>query len=547
MVEKLYEEWLKNTKNDDEIQNELLAVKNDAKGIEDRFYRPLAFGTGGLRGIIGAGTNRMNIYSVGKATFGLASYILKQNTEHKSVAIAYDSRIKSREFAFAAAEIMSSKGIDAYIFNELMPTPVLSYAVRKLKATAGIVITASHNPKEYNGYKVYNSSGCQITDAAAAEITAEIERFGYFNAFEKDESRIHVLDDGIKNSFLDEISALSLFSDCGAYAPQIVYTPLNGTGNKPVREILERIGIKTITVVPEQEKPDGNFTTCPYPNPEEKEALTLALALAERKGAELVLATDPDADRAGIAVRDKNGEYRLFNGNETGVLLENYILERKKALGVLPEAPVVVKTIVTTDMATDVANACGATVKEVLTGFKYIGEAIDELDDERDYVMGLEESYGYLVGRHARDKDAVSASMMIAEMAAYYRSLGKSLIDVLNELYAKYGFYRTALFSKAYKGKSGKEEMDSVLKKLRKEPWRELLGKKVTSFKDYSEGIDGLPKSDVLSFAGDGFRVIIRPSGTEPKLKAYFQVKEKTAEKARAFAEALSEFVRGKV
>ncbi len=303
MIEPLYEEWLKHTRTDSELHEELLSVKGDAKAVEDRFYRELSFGTGGLRGVLGAGTNRMNVYSVGKATFGLAAYLLKQAGEKKSVAIAYDSRIKSREFAFTIAEIFSSKGIEAYIFDELTPTPVLSYAVRKLKTTAGIVITASHNPKEYNGYKVYNSKGCQITDEAAADITAEIARFGYFETYEKDESLIHVLNDEIKNAFLSEIYSLSLFPDCGDYAPKVVYTPLNGTGNKPVREILAKLGVKTLSVVPEQEAPDGSFATCPYPNPEEKAALSLALALAKEKNAELVLATDPDADRVGIAVR----------------------------------------------------------------------------------------------------------------------------------------------------------------------------------------------------------------------------------------------------
>ena len=539
MIEPLYEEWLKHTRTDSELHEELLSVKGDAKAVEDRFYRELSFGTGGLRGVLGAGTNRMNVYSVGKATFGLAAYLLKQAGEKKSVAIAYDSRIKSREFAFTIAEIFSSKGIEAYIFDELTPTPVLSYAVRKLKTTAGIVITASHNPKEYNGYKVYNSKGCQITDEAAADITAEIARFGYFETYEKDESLIHVLNDEIKNAFLSEIYSLSLFPDCGDYAPKVVYTPLNGTGNKPVREILAKLGIKTLSVVPEQKAPDGSFATCPYPNPEEKAALSLALALAKEKNAELVLATDPDADRVGIAVRGENGEYRLFNGNETGVLLEKYILERRQEKGTLPPSPVVVKTIVTTDMATDIAKTYGAAVKEVLTGFKYIGEAIDALADERSYIMGLEESYGYLVGRHARDKDAVSAAMMIVEMAAYYRSQGKSLIDALEELYEAYGYYTTSLFSKTYKGKSGKEEMDAVLAGIRREPWKKLLGRPVLAFKDYLQGIEGLPKSDVLSFRGEGFRVIVRPSGTEPKLKVYFQVKEKTAEDSQAFVSAL--------
>lgn len=542
MQNPVYSQWLNALPESDPLRKELLSIQDDPKEIEDRFYRGLAFGTGGLRGIIGAGTNRMNIYSVGRATFGLAEYLLKQTTK-PSVAIAYDSRNMSKEFAHTAAEILSSKGIQTYIFDELMPTPVLSFAVRKLKATAGIVITASHNPKEYNGFKVYNENGCQITDKAAADITTEIEQFGYFNTYTKNNQLIQILDDTILQAFFDEISRLRLYTDCGAYAPKIVYTPLNGTGNRPVREILKRIGVKTVTVVPEQELPDGNFTTCPYPNPEEKQALTLALALAEKEGAELVLATDPDADRVGIAVRDGSGKYRLFSGNETGVLLENYILSRKKEAGTLPAHPVIVKTIVTTDMAAAIARAYGAEVKEVLTGFKYIGEAIDALQNQADYVMGMEESYGYLVGRHARDKDAVSAAMMIVEMASYYRAQGKNLIDVLNGLYERYGFYSTLLFSKTYPGKSGKEEMDGILAELRKKPWKELCGMPITEVKDYAAGLGGLPKSNVLSFCGEGFKVIIRPSGTEPKLKTYFLVNAATEEQANILAKSLCDTV----
>ena len=538
MIEPLYEEWLKHTRTDSELHEELLSVKGDAKAVEDRFYRELSFGTGGLRGVLGAGTNRMNVYSVGKATFGLAAYLLKQAGEKKSVAIAYDSRIKSREFAFTIAEIFSSKGIEAYIFDELTPTPVLSYAVRKLKTTAGIVITASHNPKEYNGYKVYNSKGCQITDEAAADITAEIARFGYFETYEKDESLIHVLNDEIKNAFLSEIYSLSLFPDCGDYAPKVVYTPLNGTGNKPVREILAKLGVKTLSVVPEQEAPDGSFATCPYPNPEEKAALSLALALAKEKNAELVLATDPDADRVGIAVRGENGEYRLFNGNETGVLLEKYILERRQEKGTLPPSPVVVKTIVTTDMATDIAKTYGAAVKEVLTGFKYIGEAIDALADERSYIMGLEESYGYLVGRHARDKDAVSACSLAAEAAAWAMdTMGLTLYEWLQELYVKYGFYREGLVSVVRKGKEGAELIQKMMVEFRANPPKTILGSPVVKINDFltlettdvkSGAMTPIvqDRSNVLQwFTEDGTTVSVRPSGTEPKIKFYFGVK----------------------
>lgn len=533
-----YTEWLNSVPCSDPLYAELLSVRNDPKETEDRFYRGLAFGTGGLRGILGAGTNRMNVYTVGRATFGLAGYLLK-HCENPSAVIAYDSRHMSKEFAFTAANILSSKGILTHIFGELMPTPVLSFAVRMLGASAGIVITASHNPKEYNGYKVYNEKGCQITDQAAADITAEIEKSGYFTPYTKNEKLVHVLGDEILHAFLDEIFRLSLFPHCGTYAPKIVYTPLNGTGNKPVREIFKRMGVTSVTVVPEQEQPDGNFTTCPYPNPEEKQALALAVSLAEKEGAELVLATDPDADRVGIAVRDQGGKFRLLNGNETGTLLEYYLLSRKNEQGTLPHRPVIVKTIVTTDMATAIARSYGAATKEVLTGFKYIGETIDRLPHQEDFVMGMEESYGYLLGRHARDKDAVSAAMMIVEMAAYFRSVGKSLIDILNELYSEYGYYSTLLFSKTYPGKSGKEEMDNILRSVREKPWKEIGGKTVLTVKDYLQGIDDLPKSNVLSFIGDGFKVIIRPSGTEPKLKLYFLTKGSDENNAKDFTDTL--------
>ncbi|MDE5548516.1 MAG: phospho-sugar mutase, partial [Clostridia bacterium] len=502
---KIYQDWLARTEAYPELHAELEQIKGNEKEIEDRFYRELAFGTGGLRGVLGAGTNRMNVFTVGRATFGLAAYI-HSVAKDGSVVIAYDSRNMSKEFASLAAEIMSARGVRAYLFSELMPTPVLSYAVRHLKATAGIVITASHNPKEYNGYKVYNEHGCQITDEAAKRITEYIQKADYFEHFTPNKALIQMLGDEVLASFINDISSLSLYDGCAKHAPTVVYTPLNGTGNKPVRRVLDRIGVRNVAVVPEQEQPNGNFPTCPYPNPEERVTLTLATDLAAKTGAELVLATDPDADRVGIAVREKNGEYRLLNGNETGVLLENYILTRKKEAGTLPARPVVVKTIVTSDMATDIAAAYGAEVKEVLTGFKYIGETIDRLDDPARYVFGLEESYGYLCGTHARDKDAVSACMMIAEMAAYYRAQGKLLTEVLEELFKTYGYYAAGLVSKSYPGKTGKEQMNALLASLRKAPWTEICGKKVNVYKDYSAGIDGLPASDVLSFSGDGFK-----------------------------------------
>ena len=513
-----YQIWLEKAQ-DSEIKNELLSVQGNDKEIEDRFYKSLSFGTGGLRGIIGAGTNRMNIYTVGKATFGLAEYLLA--TGGNSIVIAYDSRNKSAGFARLSAEIMSYKGIKAYLFSELTPTPVLSFAVRHLKASAGIVITASHNPKEYNGYKVYNSLGCQITDEAAKAITAKINEYDYFNDFTPNERLIEVLDESVKTAFLEAIKDFSLTKITEENAPSIVYSPLHGTGRKYVQAILKKIGIKGVRTVKEQEMPDGNFTTCPYPNPEEKAALTLALRDAEIYKPDLVMATDPDADRIGIAVPNEKGEYVLLNGNETGSILLYYILLKKSEMGIPCTGSTLIKTIVTTDIIFDMAKEYGAEVREVLTGFKYIGEALEET---KDYLLGLEESYGYLVGTHARDKDAVSAAMMIAEACAYFKEKGKSLYAVLQEIYARYGYYQTELKSISLPGKDGMEKMQEILANIRKNPPKEIDGQSLI-FDDFSQGLFGLPKSDVLRFKNEDYRIIIRPSGTEPKMKIYLQAK----------------------
>ncbi len=520
--------WLENTVNTPEIYEELKNIEGSEAEISDRFYRELEFGTGGLRGIIGAGTNRMNIYTVGRATIGLADFMIKSGAK-KSVVIAYDSRYMSREFAMRSAEVLSSKGICAYVFDKLTPTPVLSYAVRTLEAGAGIVITASHNPKEYNGYKVYNEHGCQITDNAAADILASIKEHGYFEECTPNKDLINIIGDEILDKYLESIKMYSLFDETAAYAPNVVYTPLHGTGNVPVRKILENIGISDVMVVPEQEKPDSDFTTCPYPNPEEKAALTLALEQAKQSGAELVIATDPDADRVGVVARVGDEHYRFLNGNETGILLMNYMLERKASLGTLGNDPTVIKTIVTTDMAFSVAKKYGASVKEVLTGFKYIGEEMDRTDN---FVMGMEESYGYLVGTHARDKDAVSAVMLVAEMYAYYKKSGRSLTAVLDSLYDEHGYYLTDLVSLTYTGASGAEKMKSIISQIRKDPDIGIDNERLV-FTDFGEGVDGLPKSDVLRFRNDKIRVIIRPSGTEPKLKIYYQIKAENEGKAR--------------
>lgn len=513
-----FERWLKKVQ-DNEIKNELISVKGNDKEIEDRFYKSLSFGTGGLRGIIGAGTNRMNIYTVGKATFGLAEYL--REIGGNSIVIAYDSRNKSAEFARLAAEIMSYKWIKAYLFPELTPTPVLSFAVRYLKASVGIVITASHNPKEYNGYKVYNSLGCQITDEAASEITAKINEYDYFNAFTPNENLIEVLDESVKTAFLDAIKQFSLTKITDKNAPSIVYSPLHGTGRKYVQEILKEIGVKELHTVAEQEMPDENFPTCPYPNPEEKAALTLALRDAVKYKPDLVMATDPDADRIGIAVPDKNGEYVLLNGNETGSILLYYILLKKSEMGIPCTGSTVIKTIVTTDIIFDMAKEYGVEVKEVLTGFKYIGEALEETED---YLLGLEESYGYLIGTHARDKDAMSAAMMIAEACAYFKEKGKSLYEVLQEIYERYGYYKTELKSISMPGKDGMAKMNELLADIRKNPPKEIDGEPLV-FDDFSQGLFGLPKSDVLRFKNETYRLIIRPSGTEPKMKIYLQAK----------------------
>lgn len=527
-----YKRWQEKA-NNEEIKNELVSIVGNEKEIEDRFYKALSFGTGGLRGIIGAGTNRMNIYTVGKATFGLAEYMLE--TGGNSVVIAYDSRNKSVEFARLCAEIMSSKGIKAYLFSELTPTPVLSFAVRHLKASAGIVITASHNPKEYNGYKVYNSLGCQITDEAAKAITAKINEYDYFNDFTPNMDLIEVLNERVKEAFLEAIKAFSLTRITDENAPSIVYSPLHGTGRKYVQAILKEMGVKELHTVEEQEMPDGDFTTCPYPNPEEKAALALSLRDAEKYKPDLVMATDPDADRIGIAAPDQNGEYVLLNGNETGSILLYYILLKKSEMGIPCTGLTIIKTIVTTDIVFDMAREYGAEVKEVLTGFKYIGEALEKTDN---FLLGMEESYGYLVGTHARDKDAVSAAMMLAEACAYFKEKGKSLYEVLQEIYARYGYYKTELKSISLPGKDGMEKMKELLADIRKNPPKEIDGEELV-FDDFSQGLYGLPKSDVLRFKSETYRLIIRPSGTEPKMKIYLQVKAKNSASAKNLLQAV--------
>ena len=538
-----YTLWLQNASEDPDLLAELRSVEGDEEQISDRFYRELEFGTGGLRGVIGAGDNRMNIYTVRKATQGLADY-LNARYPSSAVAISFDSRIKSDRFAREAARVLAGNGIQVHLFPQLEPTPVLSFAVRELHCQSGIMVTASHNPSKYNGYKCYGADGCQMTDRDANEVTACIRKVDIFNDVRvadyeeaRADGRIQEIPDSLVRRFLDRVEGQQVNPGLCRETPlSVVYTPLNGTGNKPVREILRRIGVDKVTVVPEQELPDGNFPTAPYPNPEIRQAFECALKLAETERPELLLATDPDCDRVGIAVRNEGGEYVLMTGNEVGCLLLNYILSCRSAQGNLPADPVVVKTIVTSDLAARIAEKYGCTLVEVLTGFKYIGEQIGLLEKEghaERYVFGFEESYGYLSGSYVRDKDAVVASMLICEMAAYYKKQGRTLLQVLDSLYAAHGVFSHTQVNAAFEGEEGMETMQALMTSLRTNRPAEIAGLSVRSFADYLESIRldvtsgktetiTLPKSNVLSFGLEGgASVIVRPSGTEPKIKAY--------------------------
>lgn len=552
----LYQSWRKNAVDDPDLQSELSAIENDAEAIQDRFYRDLAFGTGGLRGVIGAGTNRMNIYTVRKATQGLANYV-KEAFSEPSVAISYDSRIKSTDFAKAAAEVLAANGVKVHIYTELKPTPMLSFAVRALHCSAGIMVTASHNPAKYNGYKAYGSDGCQMTIDAADAVLAKINALDIFNDVKHmpfDEAlaagMISYIGDDVIEDYFRNVLAQGINTDlCAKSGLKIVYTPLNGTGNKPVRTILNRIGIQEVTVVKEQENPDGNFTTCPYPNPEIREALQLGLQYCDQVKPDLLLATDPDADRVGIAVPDGKGGYALFSGNEVGALLLEYICEQRIQKGTMPKHPVAVKTIVTTDIVEAICKAYGVELIEVLTGFKFIGEQIgflEEKGEEDRYIFGFEESYGYLAGSYVRDKDAVVASMLICEMAAYYRTKGISMMQARENLYQKYGVYVHAQHSFTFEGESGMIRMQNIMEHLRTHRPEQIDNLKVIQFADYEKQVSidlttgtettiTLPKSNVLSFTLEqGAKVIIRPSGTEPKIKAYYTTTAATEAEAAA-------------
>lgn len=557
----LYQSWRKNAIDDPDLQSELSAIENDAEAIQDRFYRDLAFGTGGLRGVIGAGTNRMNIYTVRKATQGLANYV-KEAFSEPSVAISYDSRIKSTDFAKAAAEVLAANGVKVHIYTELKPTPMLSFAVRALHCSAGIMVTASHNPAKYNGYKAYGSDGCQMTIDAADAVLAKINALDIFNDVKHmpfDEAlaagMISYIGDDVIEDYFRNVLAQGINTDlCAKSGLKIVYTPLNGTGNKPVRTILNRIGIQEVTVVKEQENPDGNFTTCPYPNPEIREALQLGLQYCDQVKPDLLLATDPDADRVGIAVPDGKGGYALFSGNEVGAMLLEYICEQRVQKGTMPKHPVAVKTIVTTDITKAICKKYGVELREVLTGFKFIGEQIGFLEakgEENRYIFGFEESYGYLAGGYVRDKDAVVASMLICEMAAFYRTKGISLIEARKRMYDEYGVYFNKLDTFTCEGESGMERMSEIMSDLRKNGPKAIGGLSVVATADYEASVktsaDGkteqitLPKSNVITFfLQDNASVVIRPSGTEPKIKVYYTTTGAKKADAVALQEKLS-------
>ncbi len=540
----LYKQWCELAVDDADLTAELSAIAGDDDAINDRFYRDLEFGTGGLRGVIGAGTYRLNVYTIRRATQGLADYV-NGSFENGSVAIAYDSRIKSDVFAKEAASVLAANGIKAYIYPELMPTPMLSWAVRYLNCSAGIVVTASHNPAKYNGYKVYGEDGCQITLDVANTVIEKINSVEMFGG-----AKVMSFDDGVKSgmieligqnvidAYLEEVSKQGVHTELVADSGlKVVYTPLNGSGNKPVRAILKKIGISEVTVVPEQENPDGNFPTCPFPNPEIKEALAKGLELCETVKPDLLLATDPDCDRVGIAVPAPDGSYVLFTGNEVGAMLLQYICEERTKNGTMPENPVAVKTIVTTDIVRKICEEYNVDMREVLTGFKFIGEQIgflEEKGEENRYIFGFEESYGYLAGSYVRDKDAVVGSMLICEMAAFYRTKGISLLEARENMYKKYGNYVHTQQSFTCEGETGMERMKEIMSGLRTNGPKEIAGLKVLEVADYiaSEKTDTqtgkkvvltLPKSDVLSFTLEqGASVVIRPSGTEPKIKAYY-------------------------
>ena len=545
--QKEYHRWLTKAEMDPTLLEELRAMNE--KQQEDAFYRDLSFGTGGLRGIIGAGTNRMNIYTVAKATQGLANY-LKEHFRAPSVAIGFDSRINSELFSKVAARVFAANGVKVHIWPELMPVPTVSFAVRELGCSAGVMVTASHNPSKYNGYKVYGADGCQITTQGAAEVLAKIEALDIFQDVRimdfgtawNDGQIVHI-PEAVYTAFVENVKAQSvLYGDKTTHDVAIVYSPLNGAGRKPVLRTLKELGYTNITVVKEQEEPDGRFPTCPYPNPEIREAMELGLRYAREKNADLLLATDPDCDRVGIAVKNAQGDYVLLSGNEVGLLLLDYLCAQKQKHGKMPKDPVLVKTIVTVDLAERIAEHYGVETRNVLTGFKYIGEQIGLLEkagEERRYLFGFEESYGYLTGTYVRDKDGVDGAVMICEMFSFYAARGIRLTDQLAKLYERYGYCRNTLHSYQFEGSAGFAKMQGIMAAFR-QGISTFGGKAVEKVLDYSAGLDGLPKADVLKFYLDGgTTLVVRPSGTEPKLKLYLSVTAKDEAEAARIEQAI--------
>ena len=545
--QKEYRRWLTKADMDPALLEELRAM--DEKQQEDAFYRDLSFGTGGLRGVIGAGTNRMNLYTVAKATQGLANY-LKEHFRAPSVAIGFDSRINSELFSKVAARVFAANGVKVHIWPELMPVPTVSFAVRELGCSAGVMITASHNPSKYNGYKVYGADGCQITTQGAAEVLAKIEALDIFQdvrimdfSTAWNDGRIMHIPEAVYTAFVENVKAQSvLYGDKTTHDVAIVYSPLNGAGRKPVLRTLEELGYTNIAVVKEQEEPDGRFPTCPYPNPEIREAMELGLRYAKEKNADLLLATDPDCDRVGIAVKNAQGDYVLLSGNEVGLLLLDYLCAQKQKHGKMPKDPVLVKTIVTVDLAERIAEHYGVETRNVLTGFKYIGEQIGLLEkagEERRYLFGFEESYGYLTGTYVRDKDGVDGAVMICEMFSFYAARGIRLTDQLAKLYERYGYCRNTLHSYQFEGSAGFAKMQGIMAAFR-QGISTFGGKAVEKVLDYSAGLEGLPKADVLKFYLDGgTTLVVRPSGTEPKLKLYLSVTAKDETEAEQTEQAI--------
>ena len=538
----IYNEWIESSYFDEDTKDELRGIADDENEIKERFYKSLEFGTAGMRGIIGAGTNRMNVYTVRKATRGVCRYIERKfgdEGKNRGVVIAHDSRRMSREFCEEAAATLAAYGIKAFVFDSLRATPMLSFAIRYLNCQMGIVITASHNPKEYNGYKVYGSYGGQICVDEANEIIDEVNsieslgdiKVGSFDSY-LESGMITVLDDDVDNAFneavLSQVRDKKMVSENGDKL-RIIYTPIHGTGNVPVRRAIKDAGFTDVAVVKEQELPDTEFSTVEYPNPEEKAVFNIAIDMAKESNADLIIGTDPDCDRVGIVVRDNNGEYVVLNGNQTGAIIVNYLFSKMNEAGNIPEKPVVIKTIVTSELGAAIAEHYGAEVVNTLTGFKFIGEKIHEYEDfgsvVKNFVIGYEESYGYLVGTHARDKDAVVASLIISEAALYYKLKGMTLYDALMEIYDKFGYYKEVLKSITLKGIDGVEKIAEIMKSFRNDNISSIAGVKVDRKLDYKEGIDGLPKSDVLKFVlDDKSWIAVRPSGTEPKIKFYFGV-----------------------